>query len=391
VTVTTQLPSDTDAARYHYKTSIVVGGLLSQKKRRSVREGAAPRIDVLELESRLGARVYDLSALESPGRGGLQSWMARQIAGRTGRKTQTLAYEVLDAIRDDDVVYATGEDVGYFLALMMRMFRVNKPALVVRLDQATLGKTFLKRLAGSAYIDAALKRIDRIGCHSIVQLQYLNSVRRVPFENLCLLPPKVDSSFFDPEITDEAEPGLVPERPYVLSGGLEERDYGTLIEAAAGLPVDVVIGAASPWSHHKFGHPETMPDNVRVGVYSHLQMRQLYRGARFVVVPLQPTMRTCGVTVILESWSMRKAVIATRTIGQLAYTHEGKDVRLVPPRDVSAMRGAIRDLLDRPDEAARLGAAGRQRIDDEYHLERFLDLSVKVFTEAADSRRHRLG
>jgi hypothetical protein len=66
-----------------------------------------------------------------------------------------------------------------------------------------------------------------------------------------------ERAFFHPESTDTqyfnegspAAPASVLAEltgPYIVSGGLEMRDYETLISAARDLPVTVIIGAGSP-------------------------------------------------------------------------------------------------------------------------------------------------
>lgn len=367
------------------KISIVAGGLLSDDLRRQVEEGGRPRLDVFELERWPGARLLDFGAFAGPGPSGV-SGMLKPLEWFVGKRSQSLAYHILDAVKDDDLVYATGEDVGYALGLLMRMFGLNKPALVVRLDQATLGRSLLRRMISDVYIGAAIRRMDRIGCHSAVQAQYLSNIRGVPFGHLCLLRPKVDHTFYDPAFKDESGADVVPEGAFILSAGLEERDYKTLILAASDLPVQVVIGAASPWSRFRFGEHAELPPNVIVSAFNPRQMRQLYRAAACVVVPVHPTLRTCGITVMLESWSMKKAVVATRTIGLTEYGRDGEDVLFFQPYDASDLRDRITRLLDDPSLANSLGEAGRLRVESELNLDHNLAEMEQVFAEALISR-----
>jgi glycosyltransferase involved in cell wall biosynthesis len=43
----------------------------------------------------------------------------------------------------------------------------------------------------------------------------------------------------------------------------------------------------------------------------------------------------------------------------------------VPPGDVAALRAAIRYLLDHPDEAARMGQAGRRLVQQHFNVDAF--------------------
>ena len=366
------------------RISVVVGGTLTAAHRREVAEGRRPRVDVFEMESRFGAKVHDFSRLQREAEGERRSPLTRALARRTRLWSPLLAYRVLRSVRGDDVVYATGEDVGYPLALLMRAHRIDGPRLVVRLDQPTLGKTISRRLFSDLYVHHALKRIDRAGCHSNVQLQYLNSVVGVPLSALGLLPPKVDTRFFSAGHA-QRPPDLDVGGRYILSAGLEMRDYATLIEAARGLPVSLVIAAGSPWSHFRFHYQRALPPNVHVSSFTPAQMRDLYRSAQFVVVPVKPTLRTCGITVVLESWAMEKGVIASRTVGLLDYAEDGQTVLFVRPGDVEDMRSKISHLLEHPDEAARLGRNGCERVEADLNLDRFMDLIQQFLASALEA------
>lgn len=102
-------------------------------------------------------------------------------------------------------------------------------------------------------------------------------------------------------------------------------------------------------------------------------MRALYQAAAFVVVPVKPTLRACGMNVVLEGWSMQRAVLATRTVGLRDYLTEGVDGLFVEPCDVASMRGGIERLLGDAALAARLGQAGRQRVVEDLNVDRYVE------------------
>jgi glycosyltransferase involved in cell wall biosynthesis len=53
-------------------------------------------------------------------------------------------------------------------------------------------------------------------------------------------------------------------------------------------------------------------------------------------------------------------VVSTRPAVASAYLRDGENVALVPPRDPAALAASLRDLLARPEAAARLGRAARR-------------------------------
>ena len=99
-----------------------------------------------------------------------------------------------------------------------------------------------------------------------------------------------------------------------------------------------------------------------MGKRSFAELRRLYARSRFVVVPLLPTDNDNGITSILEAMGMGRAVICTRTRGQVGVVIEGETGLMVPPGDARALREAIQYLWEHPDVAERMGRAGRQRV-----------------------------
>jgi glycosyltransferase involved in cell wall biosynthesis len=356
------------------KISVVLGGVLDETARREVREGKRPRVDVLEMESRFQARVIDFGRLVQEAKSDRRARFILGVARRTGLWSPCLAYYALGYVKDDDLVYATGEDVGLPLAMMLRRLRAKRPRLLVRLEQPTYGRNMLRRMAFNVYMRAALRGVDMTICRTTAHVQYLNSLFQIPMSSLSFAAETTDPVFFSRSAPmAPVAPDLLPPEPYIVSAGLEMRDYPTLIDAVRGLPVHAVIGAGSPWSQVRFSHNGTSPPNVRVGSFTAEQMRELYRRAAFVVVPVQPTLRACGMNVVLEGWAMEKGVIVTRTIGQLDYTKDNETVLFVHPNDVEDMRSKIVYLLEHPEEAQRLGHNGRSLVEKSLNLDRFLD------------------
>jgi glycosyltransferase involved in cell wall biosynthesis len=68
---------------------------------------------------------------------------------------------------------------------------------------------------------------------------------------------------------------------------------------------------------------------------------------------------------LLEAMGAGRPVVASRVAGVPDVIEDGQHGLLVPDRDPPALAAAIIRLLDAPEEAARLGAAARQRIETE--------------------------
>jgi len=73
--------------------------------------------------------------------------------------------------------------------------------------------------------------------------------------------------------------------------------------------------------------------------------------------------------VVLESMSMGLPVVATRTGGSPEQVVDGVTGLLVPPSDPTGMADAISRLLREPQLRAKMGAAGRERVEREFSIE----------------------
>src|SRR5262249_7303930 len=102
------------------------------------------------------------------------------------------------------------------------------------------------------------------------------------------------------------------------------------------------------------------------------ELRSMYARARFVVIPLLPTFRDSGITVVAESMAMGKAIVCSRIQGQIEFLEEGVTGMLVPPGDVQALREAIEYLWNHPQEADRMGSEGRRRAESVFSLTQFV-------------------
>jgi glycosyltransferase involved in cell wall biosynthesis len=76
---------------------------------------------------------------------------------------------------------------------------------------------------------------------------------------------------------------------------------------------------------------------------------------------------------VLEAMLAARPVVATRVPGMDEVVRHGVTGYLVPPRDASALAAAVTPLLKDPGVAARMGAAGRQRVLTAHGAERMVD------------------
>lgn len=314
-----------------------------------------PTMDYFALQESLDADLLDYSALEAEATPTLV-----RIARRFG-KDVALAAMGYARRHHYDILYSNGENVSLPLALLLKRHKKRPRHILIghRLSPPKKKPFFLLLQA----------QMDAIFLYSSVQKVYATQTLKIPENKLYLIPFHADHHFYHPmEPAQDALPRMI------CSAGLEWRDYPTLIEAVTGMDVEVRLGASSPWSKHRNEtENRTLPPNVQARRYEYHELRRLYADARFVVVPLYENDFQAGITTILEGMAMGKAIVTTRTTGQVDTIRHGENGIYVAPGDVAGWKSSIQRLLDNPAEAERLGAQARKDIVSDLSLERWVE------------------
>jgi glycosyltransferase involved in cell wall biosynthesis len=265
-----------------------------------------------------------------------------------------------------DLVWAGNENAGILLSLL----RLRRPLVVVAHHMESPPKASLARWC------KAVDRWSGIGYLSDEGKRFLSDAFHVPSERLF----QYESAKYLRRTATAVHTRTGP----IMSVGVAKRDYASLLAALHDLRgCDTEIYASSKFGNtFKRGFGTPPPEWVHaMGWVDDGKLFQRYQHARFVVVPLDPTSHTgAGINAVLEGSALGKAVIATHTGGMATFVKDGETGILVPPRNVQALRDAIRSLWAEPALAQRLGAAGqrymRERFDPavvDDNIVRFLD------------------
>ncbi|MCG3769294.1 MAG: hypothetical protein JW384_00416 [Nitrosomonadaceae bacterium] len=158
------------------------------------------------------------------------------------------------------------------------------------------------------------------------------------------------------------------EQEYLLAVGNDDgRDYDTLLQAVGSHKLR--LHTMRPVDANRIPANVTLTRGDWAGrALSDEQLRDLYRGSRFVVTPLYDSAQPQGQSVTLQAMACGKAVILSRTRGLwsrelMRHLH---NCYLVPPRDIAALRAAI-DRLDQDEELrVRLGLAARRSVEQHF-------------------------
>lgn len=90
---------------------------------------------------------------------------------------------------------------------------------------------------------------------------------------------------------------------------------------------------------------------------------------------------------LLEAMASGAPVVSTSVGGVPEVVREGRDGRLVPPGDATALARAVLDLLNAPEERNRLATAARARVTDRFSIGRMVRRLEEIYTDVAEDRR----
>jgi Glycosyl transferases group 1 len=274
---------------------------------------------------------------------------------------------LLSSLADREVVVATTSGLAFGLAFWR--WRRGLPFEVVGIQcgitHYVIGRT--SRLASRFLFDRMHTQL-----FSEAELQWMSTffgIRDDRIEANCF---GVDLSFWTPGARSGERRNETRE-PHVLAVGNDSRrDYETLVEAARGAAWRLTIVTRRPL-------PPATPDNVTIirGAYaegvSDAELRDLYRNASCVVVPLKSGLQPSGQSVTLQAMACGTPVVLTRTPGlfDAARLRDGEQLLLVDPGDPAALREAIERLLTDPLVRVRQAKAGLAYVRRHGRIEEF--------------------
>jgi glycosyltransferase involved in cell wall biosynthesis len=228
---------------------------------------------------------------------------------------------------------------------------------------------------------ALLKRVHK---HIDIIILWTSTHKEFAIKKLGIEPSKIR---FIPYYVDEKFWRPLPaEQNLICSVGVEMRDYPTLIEAMRKLDMRCHIAAGASRgiiydTVKAIYNCGPIPSNITVGKLEPLELRNIYASSRFVVIPLLPSDSDNGLTSILEAMAMGKAVICSRTKGQIDVIRDGVTGIFVPQGNPEELRKAIKYLWDNPSIADKMGLEGRKQIETNNSLEKFVNSIRNIIEE----------
>lgn len=317
--------------------TIIVLARVSHADREAAARGEAPQADFDVLARLIRARIVT-GADFNAGKAG-------PIAASLGKSAGWAAvFAALDARSEADDIYLPSEDLAFRLVPLLQLAGWRGRVHVVVHDCSSWRRTLFLRLLGRRTIATFLTDTS-------AQAAVLTERAGIPPEKVRVYVNPVDADFFNPETAATAD------GDYVFACGLENRDYATL-EAAARLSARRFRVQASGYFPNRSGARSDLPQNYELSKVRvpYTGLRDLYAGARIVVVPLNDVPYAAGVTGLLEAMALSKPVIVTASQGIRDYTGVPSLV-VVPADDPARIAEEIERLWDAPELRHELGRA----------------------------------
>jgi glycosyltransferase involved in cell wall biosynthesis len=181
----------------------------------------------------------------------------------------------------------------------------------------------------------------------------------------------------------QSPPNTGPDAPILYFGRLSpEKGVADLLRAMKGLPhVQLQIAGDGPQ------RPELENLALELGLTNvkfagHVNGKNLDRmiaSARFTVLPSR-AYETLGKT-ILESYAWQRPVVASDLGSRRELVDQGETGLLYPPGNVEQLGKAISFLVERPELAAQMGAAGRRFVEAEHAPEAHYRALMRLYTQ----------
>ncbi|MDD5198733.1 MAG: glycosyltransferase family 4 protein [Terrimicrobiaceae bacterium] len=310
-----------------------------------------------------------------PGRSLLAAVCNKLFGARTPARTRgehlVATARVLHRLRSADVVVAASTSHANALALWKRLGFFRGKLVGIHCGHVNYA------LAG------ARRRATRraMSCQEVVLFagsERDETIRQCGVEpaRLHANPFGVDVNFWSPA-SREGE--------FLLAVGNDgRRDYATLIAAIAKFAIPVKIVTARPLPRPLPAHVEHLSGSWHAPAVTDEELRDLYRRALAVVVPLEDSIQPSGQSVALQAMACGRPVILTRTRGLWTGGDylDGRDLLLVPPASFDVLRELVQRLLDDPALREQIGRSAREAVLRHGRIEDFASRLGALFGPA---------
>ncbi len=285
----------------------------------------------------------------------------------------------LQALNTHDVIVATSTGLAFSLGIWKMLGRVRPGLVAIHCGIFNYHPNWLRRHQMSSLLRRMWSVVFGEGEFPAMQRVFQIEPGRLRVNAF-----GVDGEFWTPRERPEAG-------GYILAVGNDaRRDYELLVRAVAELPFRCVILTRQTIRSALPPHVEVRTSSWHSEGITDGELRDLYRGAACVVVPLIESCQPSGQSVTLQAMACGRPVILTRTSGlwSPADMRGGENVEFVLPGDVDGLRRTIETLMNDPARRARLGQNARRTVEERFTIGAFAERMEQVCRDAlVDARR----
>jgi rhamnosyl/mannosyltransferase len=210
--------------------------------------------------------------------------------------------------------------------------------------------------------------------------------------NARIIPFGIDETVFTPEKRDPRPPGFPDsERGAVglfVGRLVSYKGLDVLLRAVSGTNLRVVVVGDGPLRQplaEAVSKEGLGRQFILVGRVSEAELPAYYQAADYFVFPSTTPAEMFGISLI-ESMGCGTPVITTALISGVREVNDAGVTGLeVPPGNASALRAAMQQLSGDSELRARMGQAGRRRVEERFTLNRMVEAHLELCTEVARS------
>lgn len=281
----------------------------------------------------------------------------------------TQSLRILPYFQNYDIIIShSAQSAVVFAFLRNLMGEKNPPHIVIDPASFNGGRdNFLELLP----IKFCARSISGIIYHSKIQYEYYKRHLTFLLDRTQFIPFGVDVEFF--------KPMDLPTEDYILSFGCLKRDYHTLLKAWKLLDkrsVELRIVGINDTGRWKL---DAFPKNLKIFPKVPISiLKEAIAKALFVVIPLPYYEYSYGQMSLLQSMSMGKAVIVTKTPATIDYIEDNFDAIGTIPYDAQNLAKKMQKCLDDKDFVYRIGKNARSTVLEKYN-EKLMAEKICIF------------
>lgn len=254
---------------------------------------------------------------------------------------------VLKKVRPD-VIVSWQMRIGICYGILKRIVHARRPPLHVIQDfHIDLTKTSRSYRLQIALMKMAIPGIDFFFCTSTEEEEIYSRQFGIPPNRIAFLPLMAPQSHF-------REPDH-PRKDYLFSYGNSDRDFDTLIRAAARMKIKTYILS------QKYLPDTPLPANVSLlrNRTSETELIEWIAGSRIAVLPLKDYRIAAGQLSMLEVMALARPLIITENMATKEYAIHGQTALFFQAGDDQGLEELIRSLWNNPEAAEQIGRQAR--------------------------------